>query len=251
MIVLAANNMKRFLITTTLLVGMAASAFAQEKNSPLNGVLTTKDLLSFISACSTEVDLNLFTNKGLNTVSFSWKDDDAIMDDLYIGKMPAKDELFNSNKDVFLKYYKKEVDVLLNNYATFTTLAFVKSGNDTIPFLGINIYDKTFNNLRTDEKERAKIVVETLLLPKAYDAFKYFKDTSFKGIGLGAMYLNKDFSDDSPFDHRESEFVVLFIDLKDIEDCIEEFSLTEDELLNKASVFMITDSGTRKVSLFK
>lgn len=243
--------MKRVFFSLCLVL-LPITAFCQtDYSGPLRGLWSIKDFLEYEYSSGAHVSTTYVLYKNVEQISFSWKDESMIADGLHVSdrfeKKKYKDTLFYQNSEAVIDYYKNHVKTVLDEVTLFS---FVRTATDTCLYLGTHFYDKLFNTLRTDEKERARTVVNELIIPQLYEAYKCFANTDFRVIGVGGVSLNKSFADDSSLAVCDHETVVLFINKDDIRDCVDEFLLTEEELLKKASIYLLSDSGKRKVSLY-
>ena len=243
--------MKRVLFAFCLVL-FPISAFCQiDYSGPLRGLWNIKDFLEYEYSSAAHFSISYVLDKNAEQISFSWKDESLIVDGLHVSDMSDKksykDTLFYNNSAAIIDYYKNHVKTVLDELTLFS---FVRTSADTCLYLGTHFYDKIFNTLRTDEKERARTVVNELVLPQLYEAYKCFVNTDFSVIGVGGVSLNKSFTDDSSLTVCDHETVVVFMNKDDIRDCFEDFLLTEEELLKKASIYLLSDSGKRKVSLY-
>lgn len=141
----------------------------------------------------------------------------------------------------------KNIDLSVSVLKTCIADFGIKNGKDTCISLGLFVFDKRFNSLRTNEKERSTQVISELIMPIAHKIFKSFIRTNIKYVAITGCYIKKDFADKYAWD--EGCTVSCIINLP-IFKKVADLEITEEEFLKETEVFLSDETDIKKVQLY-
>ncbi len=146
----------------------------------------------------------------------------------------------------YFKLLKSNVSTYLNNISRFgesqsdlyssifLPIDFIKVNNKVAFFQGGVLYDSKLNSFKLDELERARKVVNTLILPALTNFKSLIKIPSIDYFALCAFYLTKDFTNESDFDKVEMITIVIS---KDLLNKYLNAEATDSDVLSKADFY--------------
>jgi hypothetical protein len=233
----------RILFISTILFTNSVSAQVVQRIAPINSVIKDASFLGKIHMEALSLGISRFTNA--NTINgLSNNDLDTL---LLIPNHVSTEELYIKNRGAIRDALRS---ITISTYVMNDRMfAFgIKNISDTCIFLGSYSFDKIFNTLRTDERERAKIVVSKLLMPIAHDMYPSLKGTKFRFLALCGCYVKSDFS--SSYPNKNGCEVTCLIDLSLFKKFYD-LEMTEDELLKHTEIFIADDTDIKKIELFE
>ena len=236
--------MKKILITCSL-VFVTMLSFSQEVQ-----LKTLKSCLDTYKIDKFQINMALWANdlgqEGVKTIKL-WDASSDVIQSLIDGGFPSS---LSQHYGAELKQFYSSAFKDLLDYNSKEPAFYVRDEKDTCIFLGAYWYDKVFNTLRLDEKEMSVKVINELIMPLVYKAYSSFKNTPLKSVLIMGVYSSKSFADDG--EHPEASFIACQVDFADVRKVVDDYELSEEELLSKMSVLMAgKDTDLRKVSLFK
>ncbi|MFW6311109.1 MAG: hypothetical protein ACOC1K_02615, partial [Nanoarchaeota archaeon] len=172
--------------------------------------------------------INYFKEKISNKPTFDGKTDDRIKTEYNLMKK-YKDEII-SYLDVIrlvgdsnLIYFENEIPI---KFATY---------KDELLILFSAGYSNVYNTNRTNSKERAKSVLNSIITALSNPLYNRFEETDIKYYGIAITYGCKDFSYDLPIINPET---LIMVGEKEIFKQYYNLEITDKEFIKKAALFI-------------